>query len=95
MKMADFISNLSEKMGVSKAEAERVYKLVLGSMFDAVVEDGSLRTEYGTLSVATRAARPARTGRNPRTGEALEIPASPEKKVVKFTSSKSLKEQLN
>jgi len=40
----------------------------------------------------TAAARPARTGRNPQTGEAIEIPAA---KVPKFKAAKALKEAVN
>ena len=44
---------------------------------------------FGTFSVSKRAAR---TGRNPRTGEAIKIKAA---KVPKFTAGKALKEALN
>ena len=44
---------------------------------------------YGTIKVCERAAR---TGRNPATGETINIPA---KKVIKFVAAKSLKEAIN
>jgi DNA-binding protein HU-beta len=48
----------------------------------------------GVLQVRVRPARPARTGRNPRTGEEIRIKASKASKKVAFRVSKSLKEAI-
>ena len=50
---------------------------------------GSLKSGFGTFNVATRAAS---EGRNPRTGEAITIPAS---KQPKFRAGKGLKDAVN
>jgi nucleoid DNA-binding protein len=71
----------------SRAQAERVYDAILLSMQDALAQGQSISIrEFGTFSVTLRAAR---QGRNPRTGEALDIPAQ---KTVRFAPGARLKE---
>ena len=50
--------------------------------------------DLGILQVRVRPARPARTGRNPRTGEQIQIKASKASKKVAFRPAKSLKEAI-
>ena len=59
---------------ITKNTAEKAVKAVLDSILDGVERDGSVSIAgFGTFE---RKERAARTGRNPRTGESLEIPAS-------------------
>lgn len=78
---------LSDKLDITQTEADRVFNAVIGAISEALVADPELRIRnLGTLKVV---ARPARTYRNPQTGEAVEKPAT---QVVKFEPSKKLKE---
>ena len=80
----------SENPHLTHAEVERVVNIVLGRMTDALAEGGRVELRgFGAFSVRSR---PARSGRNPRTGETVEVPA---KSVPFFKSGKELRERLN
>jgi DNA-binding protein HU-beta len=91
MNKAELIDAIAKKVsGASRKSA--------GDMVDAFIEtaQGALKKGesvaligFGTFSTGKRAAR---TGRNPRTGEAIKIPA---KKVVKFSAGAGLKKAVN
>lgn len=89
MSKAELIAAIAEKADTSKANAEKVLKALLGTIEEAMV-DGKQITLVGFGTFYT-AERKARTGRNPRTGKELKIPAS---KVVKFRVGKGLKESV-
>jgi integration host factor subunit beta len=75
---------------LSIRDAERVVDTVLDSITEALAAGGRAELRgFGTFS--TRA-RDARTGRNPRTGEAVEVDA---KRVPHFKPGKELRERLN
>lgn len=73
----------------SKADTEAFLGALAETVKDALAKSESIPLAGGKL-VAKR--RPARTGRNPHTGEPLEIPACV---VVRFVAGKELKEALN
>jgi integration host factor subunit beta len=80
----------AENTHLTHAEVERVVNIVLDSMVDAMSDGGRVELRgFGAFSVRSR---PARTGRNPRTGEAVDVPA---KSVPFFKSGKELRERLN
>ena len=80
----------AENTHLTHAEVERVVNIVLDSMVDAMSDGGRVELRgFGAFSVRSR---PARTGRNPRTGEAVSVPA---KSVPFFKSGKELRERLN
>jgi integration host factor subunit beta len=80
----------TENPHLTHAEVERVVNIVLGRMTDALSEGGRVELRgFGAFSVRSR---PARSGRNPRTGETVEVPA---KSVPFFKSGKELRERLN
>ncbi len=80
----------AENTHLTQAEVERVVNIVLDSMVDAMSDGGRVELRgFGAFSVRSR---PARTGRNPRTGEAVSVPA---KSVPFFKSGKELRERLN
>jgi len=73
------------------------------AMFSGFVEDVSRVLKRGSrvripdlgiLQVRTRPARPARMGRNPATGETIQIKASPASKRVAFRPAKTLKQSV-
>ncbi len=93
MNKTELIDSIQEKLGgeASKREAEDALSAVLDAIADGVKKDpakGIQLIGFGTFKVAERSAR---TGRNPRTGEPMEIPAS---KTVKFTPAAALKKSL-
>jgi len=89
MTKADLVAKIAEKAGISKADAERSLNAFLEAVESTLVSDGKLTlTGFGTFAVEERKAR---TGRNPRTGQEIKIPAS---KVVKFRPGKLLKDAI-
>ena len=88
---SELIENLaSENTHLTHGEVERVVNVVLGRMTGAMADGGRVELRgFGAFSVR---ARPARAGRNPRTGETVEVPA---KSVPFFKSGKELRERLN
>ena len=89
MSKAEFIANVADKGGLSNAEAKRMVELVFGE-----IEAGLKRSkkdgkyQIGTLGTFTITKRPARKGRNPRTGEEIKIKAS---RSLRFRPSTNLK----
>ena len=80
----------SENTHLTHAEVERVVNVVLGRMVDALGDGGRVELRgFGAFSVKQRAAR---TGRNPRTGAAVDVDA---KVVPYFKTGKELRERLN
>ncbi len=80
----------AENLHLTHAEVERVVNVILGRMTETLSDGGRVELRgFGAFSVRSR---PARTGRNPRTGETVEVPA---KAVPFFKSGKELRERLN
>lgn len=89
MTKAELVVKIADKAGMTKANAERALNAFLEAVEDTLVKDGKLMlTGFGTFAVESRKAR---KGRNPRTGEEIEIPES---KVVKFRPGKLLKDAV-
>lgn len=88
---AELIELVQKNLGgeTSKRAAGEALEAVLEAISKAVKKDGVVQLiGFGTFKVAKRAAR---TGRNPKTGEALKIKAS---KSVRFVASSALKKIL-
>ena len=80
----------AEVAELTKKDAEKAVNAVFASVQKALVEDDKVQIiGFGTFEVRTRAAR---KGRNPQTGETIEIPAS---KNPVFKAGKALKEAVN
>ena len=89
MTKAELIADIAEQAGLSKAETGRIVDAFFKGISNALNEKGKITlTGFGTFSVAERAAR---TGRNPQTGEPMEIKAS---RTVKFKPGKGLKDAI-
>ena len=90
MTKAELIAQIAAKANLTKAAAERSVNAMLESIQEFLAEDGKLTlTGFGTFAVEERQEHP---GRNPRTGESIQIAAS---KVVKFRPGKQLKDAVN
>ena len=90
MNKGDLVENVAENAGLSKQQAESAVSAVLEAIEDALKSDDKVSLiGFGTFSVNQRAAR---TGRNPKTGQSIQIAA---KKVIKFKPGKSLAESVN
>ena len=85
----ELVAKISSDAAISKSEAAAALAAVTSGITDALVSgDGITLTGFGAFSVSNRAAR---MGRNPRTGEALQIAAS---RGVKFKAGKALKDAV-
>ena len=78
MNKNDLITSVAESSGLTKADAGRAVDGVFDSIASALSSGDDVRiVGFGSFSVANRAAS---TGRNPRTGEEIQIPASKQPK---------------
>ena len=90
MNKGDLIESVADKAGLSRADATRAVDAVLASVTRTLRDGGSVSlVGFGTFSVKARAAR---QGRNPRTGETIQIKAS---NVPGFKAGKALKDAVN
>ena len=90
MNEAQLIQKIAENGNMTKKEAEVALNAVVAAIADAVAAGEKVQVSgFGSFDVK---ARDARTGRNPKTGEAVEIAAS--KRVV-FTAAQALKDKIN
>ncbi len=90
MNKTELIDAVAEGADISKAAATRAVDTMLDSITAALAKGDSVTlVGFGTFTVKERAAR---TGRNPRTGEAIEIKAA---KVPGFKAGKALKDAVN
>lgn len=85
MNKVELIAAVAEKAGMTKVDAKKAVDAIMNAAKGELKKGGKIAlVGFGTLSVATR---PARTGRNPRTGKSIKIAA---KKVVKFKAASNL-----
>lgn len=90
MNKNDLIAAVSDTADLSKAEAAKAIDATFETITSTLKSGGDVRlVGFGTFSVAARAAT---QGRNPRTGERIQIPAS---NHPKFKAGKSLKDAVN
>ncbi|SOD39832.1 HU family DNA-binding protein [Nitrosovibrio sp. Nv4] len=90
MNKREFVDAMAVKTGASKAEAERIVGALVEVISDTLKKGDSLSLPgFGSFEVRER---PARAGRNPRTGEELEIAAS---RVPAFKAGATLKAAVN
>ena len=89
MNKQELISAAAEKTGFSKKDTEATVTAVLETIISALEDNEKVQlVGFGSFEVKERAAR---NGRNPKTKEAIEIPAS---KAPVFKPSKALKDVL-
>lgn len=90
MNKTQLIQKIAENGNMTKKDAETALNAVVAAISDAVAAGEKVQVSgFGSFDVK---ARDARTGRNPKTGEAVEIAAS--KRVV-FSAAQALKDKIN
>ncbi len=90
MNKTELISAVSETAGMSKKDAEKFVKAYEEVVVKELVAGGKVQSVgFGTFEVSERKAR---KGRNPKTGEPMDIAAS---KSVRFKVGKALKDSVN
>jgi len=89
MTKAEFVAKIAEKTGSTKVDADKAVQAFLETVTDVLkVGDKVTFAGFGSFEVTERAAR---EGRNPQTGETMQIKAS---KGPKFKAGKSLKDAV-
>ena len=89
MTKSQFIALLSDKTGLSKKEVTTLWEVLVDVVYKHTKDDGEV-TLPG-LGKIQKKHRAARQGRNPATGETIQIPA---KTVLKFRVSKAAKDTI-
>lgn len=90
MKKSEMIEVLSSKTGLSKADAEKMFNATFDLFKEELAKGNKVSvTGFGTFKISERAAR---EGRNPQTGETIQIAAS---KSVSFKAGTELKSKVN
>ncbi len=89
MNKADIINKVHEVVGGTRADAERAVETAIDSIVDSLKKGQEV--SIAGLGIFSSKKRNARTGRNPRTGETIDIPAM---RVPKFRAAKALKDAV-
>lgn len=89
MTKADLVERIFEKIGLSKKEAQEIIEILFDTMKQSLIEGESVKISgFGTFNVRQKMSR---KGRNPKTGEELEITP---RRVITFKISNNLKSDL-
>lgn len=89
MKKSDLVANIADKAGLTKKDAEKALNAFIDTVTDALAADDKIAlVGFGTFETKKRAAR---KGKNPRTGEIIDIPAA---KVPAFKAGQGLKNAI-
>ena len=89
MNKAELVAAVAEKTGLSKKDIEKAVNAAFDAISETLVEGGKVQL-VGFGSFETKS-RNARVGRNPRTKEEIEIPAS---RIPTFKAGKALKDAV-
>lgn len=90
MSQKSLVSTVADKAGISQQEADVALKAVFDAISDHLTSGDAVKVAgFGGFEISERAAR---KGRNPATGEEIDIAAA---KVVKFKPAKGLKDAVN
>lgn len=90
MNKTELIAAVAEKAEISKKDAEKAVTAFTDAVAEELAKGGKVQlVGFGNFEVSER---PAREGRNPRTGETMTIAAS---KTPKFKPGKALKDEIN
>ena len=86
----DLLTDIAAQAGVTRVQAETIVATFINTLVTRTMEGRKVSWPgFGSFQTSQRAAR---TGRNPQTGETIQIPAST---YMKFSAAKGLKDTLN
>jgi len=89
MNKAELVEEMADQTGLTKRTSKEALDAVVSAIIDSLVKEERVTlVGFGTFQVVSRKAR---RGRNPQTGEEIQIPA---KKVPKFKPGKGLREKV-
>ncbi|MCI2131750.1 MAG: HU family DNA-binding protein [Eubacterium sp.] len=89
MNKTELVAEIAEKAGLSKKDSEAAVRAFIDAVSESLKKGDKVQlVGFGTFEVSER---PARTGRNPQTGETIEIAAS---RTPKFKAGKALKDMF-
>lgn len=89
MNKADLADKVQSILGGTKVQAEEVVENIISTITGALKKGDEV--SIAGLGIFSTKMRPARTGRNPRTGASIQVPAM---RVPKFRAAKALKEAV-
>lgn len=90
MNKGQFVDKIREKTGLTAKDAENAYKAFIETVVEALREGDKISlVGFGTFDIGERAAR---EGRNPQTGESIQIAAS---RSPRFKAGKAFKDAVN
>ncbi len=89
MNKAAIVDAVAEKLGGTKADAERAVDVMIDSIVDSLKKGDEV--SIAGLGIFSAKMRAARTARNPRTGETVQVAAQ---RVPKFRAAKALKDAV-
>jgi len=87
MNKASLVEKVQEVLGGTKVEAEKAVDTIFGNITDTLAKGTDV--SIAGFGIFTAKMRAARTARNPRTGESIQVPAM---KTPKFKAAKALKD---
>ncbi len=90
MTKKDLAQRIADDLGVTVVKAQAAIAKTLAGIIDTLAEEG--RVEFRNFGVFVVKKRKARTARNPRTGEKVEVPA---RSVVTFKPGKEMEAKVN
>jgi DNA-binding protein HU-beta len=89
MNKADIVAQVHGMLGGTKVQAEQVVETIIDSIVDTLKKGEEV--SIAGLGIFSTKMRPARQGRNPRTGESIQVPAM---RTPKFRAAKALKDAV-
>ena len=90
MNKSELVEKIAQSADLTKADAEKALNSLVATITEELAEGGEISlVGFGSFKVSERAAR---SGRNPQTGETIQIAAA---KVPAFKAGKSLKDAVN
>ena len=94
MTKKELIEKAAAEAGVSNSQAKAVYEAICGTIVDTLSADKSETVRLDGIGTLKVSLRNARTGKNPRTGESIEIPAK-YKVVLKAPDTADIQKKLD
>ena len=95
MNKQTLLETFAEKESIKKSEAERLIDSLEETILSALKSDGEIALFGGKFKIKDVSAKDAREGRNPNTGEIVQVAAKPASKKLVFKVGKGMKETVS